>query len=502
MANEPEGAHAEPATLAGVAWRYRWLVALGLIAGLGGGAAVARSLPPVYQSSAQISVVRKRPDAVTGVDSRTLAGEDAIAPPAEVLRSSLVIGGAVRAGKLAALPTFAQAEGDVVEAVRGGLSVLPVRTPVGQSSLYKLTYRGGDSDDCRAVLGALLGSYSELLEKRHRTVSGDTIELILREKETLRKELSEKEAAYRAFRERAPLLVKSRDGPDPRQERLSAIQTKRSALLLQKVELEGEITAAERALAAGANPEAVLAALALFSHRSEAVTPGPTRTLSPQDQLLPLLVEERRLLRLHGPKNPEVIAARARVESARRLLLLPVTAWKAADDEAAAPLTDAEAIRAHLTLLRQLARSVTAADEKLAAALRQEQDELRRLASYEIQNEAYQTSIALNRQLYETLIKRLNEVSLLRDAGGYQVELVEPPTPGRRVGPSLPMALAVGGTLGLLASLGLAAIANARPRRRRPGTPRPPLNGTPIPIEGPVGPSGHTTPTPAGVAAD
>lgn len=492
MANEPEGAPAEPAALAGVAWRYRWLVALGLLAGLGGGAAVARSLPPVYQSSAQISIVRKRPDAVTGVDSRTLAGEDAIAPPTEVLRSSLVIGGAVRAGKLAALSTLARPDGDLTEAVRGGLSVLPVRTPAGQSSLYKLTFRGGDGDDCRTVLDAVLGSYSELLEKRHRAVSRDTIELILREKESLRKELAEKEKAYRAFREQAPLLVKTRDGPDPRQERLNAIQAKRSALLLQKVELEGQLTAVERALAAGANPEAVLVSLAHFTYRSDAVTPGPNGTTSPQDQLLPLLVEERRLLRLHGPKHPEVLAAGARIESMRRLLLLPVTAWKSARDGAAPPLSDTEAIRAHLDLLRQLAQRAAIADGMLTEALRREQDELRRLTSYEIQNEAFQTSIALNRQLYETLIKRLNEVSLLRDAGGYQVELVEPPAIGRRIGPSLSLALAVGGALGLLVSLGLAAIANARPRR---------LPRAAGPSAGPPDSSNGTIPTPAGTAA-
>ena len=59
-------------------WRHKTIAILGLLVGLGVGAGLAHWLPPVYQSSAQISIVRKRPDLVTGLDTRQMASEEYI----------------------------------------------------------------------------------------------------------------------------------------------------------------------------------------------------------------------------------------------------------------------------------------------------------------------------------------------------------------------------------------------------------------------------------------
>src|SRR5262245_50705539 len=74
-----------------IGWRRKsWLV-VGLLLGLGLGAGVSYLWPPAFQSTAQILVVKKRSDMVTGVDSRPQPGEDYVAPAAELLKSSLII---------------------------------------------------------------------------------------------------------------------------------------------------------------------------------------------------------------------------------------------------------------------------------------------------------------------------------------------------------------------------------------------------------------------------
>jgi hypothetical protein len=61
------------------AWRHKALVALGVATGLLGAGFFYAQATPVYQSKAQVLVVKKRPDDVTGIDTRNLAIEDYVA---------------------------------------------------------------------------------------------------------------------------------------------------------------------------------------------------------------------------------------------------------------------------------------------------------------------------------------------------------------------------------------------------------------------------------------
>jgi uncharacterized protein involved in exopolysaccharide biosynthesis len=430
-------------------------VAGGLL-GLGLGAALARFQPAVYQSTAQISISRKHPD--PGGDRR-LAEDAEIAPPAEVLKSSPIIEAALR-GREAAPERVAQ--------VRAGLAVVSVKTPAGQGNLFNLSYRGREGEDCCALLEAVLTSYRESLEKKHQATAGDTVEWLLREQEKVRGELAEQEAAYRAFREQAPLLGKAHDGLELRQERLRNIQSKRSALLLQRVEVEGRLAAVAQARKEGRSPDAILLLLAEAAHKDAAGEAGPQKPPSLQEHLLPLLLEERRLLRLYGAKHPDVVAVREQIETARRAYLLPPNAWKVENPAAAAAggISPEEAIQAHVEVLRQKLAQLQVSENLLVEAFDREQDEARRLAVYEIRNEAFQSGISLKRQLNESLVKRLNEASLSRDTTGYQVEVIEAPSASRRVAPILPLYLSVGAFLGLVAGLLLASRAGRRTERR------------------------------------
>src|SRR6516162_8145800 len=79
-------------TVRGTRWHTALLV-VGVILGLGMGAAAAMLQSPVYQSTAQISIVKKNPDAVAGPHA-SATGD--LAPPAEVLRSSQIIENVLR----------------------------------------------------------------------------------------------------------------------------------------------------------------------------------------------------------------------------------------------------------------------------------------------------------------------------------------------------------------------------------------------------------------------
>jgi polysaccharide biosynthesis transport protein len=455
------------ATLLTIGWRKKRWVVFGLIAGIGVGVACGLFLPRVYQSSAQIAILKKRPDSVTGVDTRLLAADDYLAPPQEMLKSSLIIDQAIRAKELASLSFFENQEQDLTEKIRNSLTVTPNKGTPGQSVVFKLSYRGADRDGCQTVLAAILDSFQDFIDKKHNAISADSIELILREKQALQKSLEAKEAAYRVFRETAPLFGTGKDDLELRQERLNSIQTKRSAVLLQRIELEGQVAAVDAATAEGRGQDVVLALLQEFARRNDAAEPGTERPVSSQDQLLPMLQEEQKLQQIYGAKHPEVLAAQNRIEVTRRLLLLPPSSWKSDIQYASVnpekSLDDAVELR--VQLLRQKLHQLKTADELLAKIFRTEQDEARRLSGYEIQNDSFRTSIHFDQQLYEALVKRLNDVSLIKNVGGYQIEMIEPPSLGARIAPSMAITLLVGAFFGILVGFALACWAHTRASR-------------------------------------
>ena len=180
---------------------------------------------------------------------------------------------------------------------------------------------------CAAILAAILDSYQHWLHDKYQSISNDALQLLLQERETLHKELTQWEQAYREFLDESPFLVKGKDGADVRQERLNSIQSKRSALLLRRVEIEGQLAAFDAARKEGRSNDTLLAMLAEFSNKADVDDPRKDRGLALQDQLLPLLMEEQKLLETRGDNHPEVLTVRKRIQAARDLMTRPAAAW-------------------------------------------------------------------------------------------------------------------------------------------------------------------------------
>ena len=97
MTRQPEGPAFEPTPeepggrmpqLLQVIWQRKPLVLLGLFVGLAVGAVVYLYRSPVYQSSAAVLVIKKRPDVpLTGTDTRYAYYEDYISTQLTLLKS-------------------------------------------------------------------------------------------------------------------------------------------------------------------------------------------------------------------------------------------------------------------------------------------------------------------------------------------------------------------------------------------------------------------------------
>jgi uncharacterized protein involved in exopolysaccharide biosynthesis len=125
---EPQGRPAAPSrNLLSALWQRKALVLFGLAVGTLVGVLVYLQRPPVYQSSAQVHVIKERSEVIPSPDGMALAYEDFIPTHLVLIRSPLIARKATKIlrenGNLTELSSFAgQAEAGVIGTIRGSLS--------------------------------------------------------------------------------------------------------------------------------------------------------------------------------------------------------------------------------------------------------------------------------------------------------------------------------------------------------------------------------------------
>lgn len=438
-------------TLLDACWRYKYAVALCVLAALANGVLVWQLAPSVYQSSAQVLVVKKRPDGVSGVEPRNSPVEDFVATHQLLIQSPLIVERAVRRSDLGALPSFSGRE-DVTEAVIKALTVSRSRSQSGESNVIRVDCRCSRPEDCRTALGAVLASYAEFLEETYQVTSNDTLKLAVQARDRLQKDLERREAEYVEFRKKDPLFGKAKEGLDLRLKQLDAVQAKRSGLLLQKAEIEGQLAALAKARQEGQSPETLRTMAAEFSPRGEREGVGRDKLQSLQDQLVPLLLEEQRLLQSYGPNHPEVRSVRERIKAAREFLTRPSPTLDRVTSEGKAA-TGGDLAELYLRYARQKLMELETSEQLLGRLFEQEQREATKLAVYEAENQNRRAGLARTQQRYDEIVKRVGDFGLAREVGGYDARTIAPPSRARKVAPNpvlvLPVALALGLGLGL-----------------------------------------------------
>jgi polysaccharide biosynthesis transport protein len=479
VAESPSGAASQH--LLQVGWRHKSLVALGVVVGLTLGILYYSQRPPVYQSAAQVLVVKKRPDAA-GVVGQPIPVEDYVATHQVLIKSPLIIERAIQKRSLGSIRSIAATGDDTTEAIIKALTVTRNKTSTGNSNVLELSFRGGVAGECAAVLNAVIESYKDFLDETYRNMSDDTLALVTRARDVLQKDLAEKEEAYRQFRKTTPLLWKGKDGTSLRQDRLVEIESKRSALVLRRAEIEGQLAAVESAQKDGKDRDVLLAMASEFTAKAESDDSKSSSAPALHDQLLAQLIEEQSLLQRYGAGHPDVQAVRKRIETAREFLSKPGSTYAKAAPARTASKNEPvppDALELHLQYLRQKLRQVKASEQLLADLFRKEDEEGRKLAGYEIQEEGLRSDIARTQQLYDSLIKRLQDVGLVKDVGGYDARTISPPVVGRKVAPNVLLVFPLACLFGLLGGLGLAYVAEAADKsfrtpeeiRRRLGLP-------------------------------
>ncbi|MBS0201591.1 MAG: polysaccharide biosynthesis tyrosine autokinase [Planctomycetes bacterium] len=452
--------------LLGMLLRHWWLVVLGGIVGSGLGYLYFTKQIPVYQSSARMLVVRERSASeipIRGIETRAESDPTATL----LIRSPLIVADAVKTYDLANLPPFS-GRGDPTAAIIGGLGV---NVAGGNGQVLDLTFRGTDSQSCETILKAVINSYQTFLGKTHESVNEETTRLITDAKDNLLKQLSEKEAAYRTFRQDSPLLWngKGETAQNIHQSRLSTIEGMRSGMVITRSQLKAQIQAIEAALARGENREALLLMTGRFSGVDSPKADGTASSTSPEGQLFPLLLEEQMLMENHGPDHPKLLSLRRRIELTRKYLTRSLldTDPESKDEAKPKAAQHQDFLTVYLNSLRQEIKTSEEKERELNLLFEQERESAKSLTVYEVKDATFQADIKRTQQLFEGVIKRLEEINLMKNYGGYKTEVISPPTLGWQVEPNRNRILTLGLVGGLLGGLALAFLAEMTDRTFR-----------------------------------
>ena len=436
----PDAAETEAnSNLLAIFWRRKWIIACVPVITLALGYLYFLKSTPVYQSKSQILLIKQEAALpIPGVEGY----ENTLSTHILVLSSPLVVGKAVKEYHLASLSSL-QGTRNPIAAIISGLDVTrgggrKARHP----NIIDLTYEGPDPRDCATVLNAIIESYEGFLGDTYQDFSEETVRLISDAKDVLDKQLREKEAAYRKFREESPLLWKGEEGVNLHEARMVRIEGARSQTLVNNANTRAQIDAIETALKQGGNR----AALALLVGQS--ASPGASRNPigSFNERLFAMLLEEQMLLESYGPDYPKVMAVRRKMNLMREYL-----------GNISSPDTDepTDFLAIYVESLRQELKVEEEKRREYDALFQQEREAAKALAGFQLADESYRNEIARMKQMFNGVIKRLEEINLVKDYGGINTQVMSPPGIGRQVQPKLALILMVSGVLGLLAGLGL-----------------------------------------------
>jgi polysaccharide biosynthesis transport protein len=404
-----------------VAWRRKSLVLLGLVTSLGLGTLYYVKAAPIYSSAAQVLVVKKQPDAVpvSTVDGRMAVMEDYLATHTTLIRSPEIV---KRAAKF--LPPeglkSASARQDPAAAIGQALTVTrDMKENNNPTNILILTGRWGDPEESLKMVDAVIKGYKEFLDETFRTVSDQTLELITQARDTLERVLAKKEKEYQDFRLNTPLLPRAAGQAE--YSALKDIQSKHSAATLRAAELQNRLMTIETVLKEKGR-EAAMKALEVSAQKDDKA----------QDKLLESLVPLYAQLREHqenyGEKHPSVASLRARIQSMR-------DAWRDYYETVQNANGKTDPLEEKLQTLRMLLADANQSVKLYDTLLESEGRDARRIASFELQDEKHRNDIQQTRQLYDVIIKRLSELDLAKNQGGYEAKVIAPADIGNKVAP-------------------------------------------------------------------
>lgn len=506
----PAGMHHEMPSFdyVGMLWRRKWLLMFGALLGMGMGYLWYTKQPPIYQSTAEVQIVTPNTTKNMPIEGFELqSNSNPLADEIRVIRSELVLRDAAQMGDLSKTKTFSGMSNDQIASIlssSGSLSLNPVNGNMG-GNVITVSFSCNDPNESRRIVQSVVDAYSKYLQSLHRNVGDETLAFIDEARGDVLSRLQELEREYDKFKQTSLLINRGGTRTSVHRENADQMLTQKQKLSMERTTMFGQHQAISQALEAKQPPEAILAMLkqalgeSLLPEdtlvdddvtgraQSTKLTGANVRRVQKrsemmrQEQLFPLKLKEQELLSAFAPSHPAVASLRIKIggieqliaeieESEKRLERemqkeldeLQAEAEKAAEIRAAGASGPEDAM---LALQRQINIRLVALDQGLKSldqqlavisdAYNNEREQARIEESAEVQAAGFERDIARQRELYERIVARFDELNIISDVDGRRVSELNSPKQGWQIAPSMSRNLSMGCFLGLLGAAGI-----------------------------------------------
>ncbi len=444
--------HGEPAeegnqlNLLHAIFGHKFLLVFFVLVGCGLGYLKFLQSPPVYSSSARLRLIQTAP--LIGLETlgeHSRNHHDVVDTHVVLMKSPVILDRAIEKLKAAA-DENGNAE------YWSYIKKLTVTRSVESKEIVDLGIQGSDPETCRQILNAVMSSYIGYLSESQGTNTQKMLSLIAEAKDDLLRILTAKEADCAKFRDEASLLWMGEEARNIHANRLSGIEARRAQVMLDRTSVESQMKSIVSLLDRGESREAIILTIEQLG-RSNGMSPATGQTATVAQQLMPLLLEEQLLLERFGSGHPKVVEIQKRIEISRSLLesQLPATGGVEAKHRP-------DVLQVYL---QSLQNELKAHDEELAhlnQLFETEEAAAKRLSLEESKYKILREDIGRTKQLFETVLTKMQSAELIKETGSLAAEVVVPPGRGHQVAPVMSNLISTGGIIGLLAGLGIAAL--------------------------------------------
>jgi succinoglycan biosynthesis transport protein ExoP len=436
---------------------HQWTVLTVFVAGLLMGALYYFAAPRVYRSTAQILLIKKEaglPGKPTAGAGRYVAYEDTLSTHTILVRSPLIVEQAIKKHSLGELASL-KGNKDLLGAVTHKLEAAKAGTRSSPDpNIMELTFDGSDPADCAKVLEAVIQSYQEYLGATYENISKQAVELLTRAKDDLDHELLAKEAEYRKFRQDATLIGKGRDGVSMQELRVGEIERSRGQAMVELAALRAKVEGVEAAMQRGAKREA----LALLMTNDRDGKSAEWRWVQLDASLFENMIQEQGLTEKFGPEHPQVKAVERKMELLRT---------KLGDKTKGGDKAPLDFLAIAFDALREQLSIETEKLAELDQLFEREKVEAKKATLTQLADEQFRTEITRTQQMFEQVIKLLQEINMVKDYSAVTAQVIAAPELGEKVKPTLVLTFGAFGFLGMIAGLGLAFAQEVFERRFR-----------------------------------
>ncbi|MDP1796905.1 MAG: polysaccharide biosynthesis tyrosine autokinase [Planctomycetaceae bacterium] len=439
-----EEAYRKPINFAMLALRYRWWLACGAAIGLALGFGYYLKAGPEYDATAQILVSRQHTSPIPA-EQRTLSDWGERSEHIAIILSPMIIDRAVETAKLDQLSIFRAAE-DREEVVEDIISGLKVKRTSGQdrsfTNVLTLTYSDKSAHDARAVVQAIVGAYAVYLQNTRQEKANEVLTSVQQAHDDLLSKLRQREQEYHEFRDsapfqwKAPLGATATDGnltTNVHQERIIAIEEQRKLNLLRQAELQSRQKILADGLKNGEPHENLVILVQRF------LTQDGTTNIERQRQqdagifenrYLPMLLEEKKLLRDYGTDHPDVQMIQKSLASVREFyrmqgIRLPEDLPKSPDGRPQ-EIPEQDVVASYIESLRLQLSELALRDKELAQVFTDESELAKDVARFQAKDQSLNAELTRLRDLWGQLITQVNQVGIEKDGSGYSLKQLAP----------------------------------------------------------------------------